>query len=209
MPPKRQYSPEAIIEAAFTLVRREGWSGLSARAIAREMGASTRPIYSALASMKTIEEAVVKRALALYTTYLTANYTEDPWIDSGIGYIRFAHDEGPLFRAINDAAHTPLQRKHSRIIWDQLGAALAAYPPFEGLDAGQIERIRTTRWMLLHGMATLILSGWLRMDDAHRIIMGEKPPRDLAQMIAKMSHALRIGFSDPGTEPPPADPPPA
>ena len=43
MPPKARIEKEHILQAAFTLVRKEGLNSLHARGIAHELGCSTKP----------------------------------------------------------------------------------------------------------------------------------------------------------------------
>ena len=45
MPKSTVIAQEVIIEAAFELVRKEGFEVLSARNIAKQIGCSTQPIY--------------------------------------------------------------------------------------------------------------------------------------------------------------------
>ena len=43
MPPSVRFSREAVLNAAYQLVRREGPNAINARAVARELGGSTQP----------------------------------------------------------------------------------------------------------------------------------------------------------------------
>jgi len=54
---------EVIIEAAFELVRKEGFEVLSARNIAKQIGCSTQPIYWCYKSMDEIKAEVCRKAL--------------------------------------------------------------------------------------------------------------------------------------------------
>ncbi len=196
MPPKAKFSGESIIEAAFRIVRREGWSALSARSIARELGASTGPIYAYLPSMTEIEEAVVEKALDLYSRYLTATETGDAWIDSGIGYIRFAIEERQLFRCLNDEKHTPVQRKLAKKIWERLSLDLKNHPTFKGLDDDLTVRIRQARWMMVHGIASLINMGWFQVDSEKRIRFNDERRISIEMLIRYLSGALHRGMTE-------------
>ncbi len=196
MPPKPKFSSESVIEAAFSIVRREGWTALSARSIAKELGASTGPIYAYLSSMTDIEEAVVERALDLYARYLTAVQTGDAWIDSGIGYVRFALEEQQLFRCLNDEKHTPMQRKLAKKVWERLSLDLAHHPMFKGLDDDLTVRIRQARWMLVHGLASLINMGWFHMDAQNHIRFNDERRISIEMLIRYLSGALYKGMTD-------------
>ena len=87
MPPKQRFSRQDVIEAAFQVVRKQGWEGFSARRIANELNASTRPIYDYFDSMEHIEVEVVKKILAYFTEFLGQERTGDTWLDQALGYV--------------------------------------------------------------------------------------------------------------------------
>jgi AcrR family transcriptional regulator len=151
MPPK--FTKDQIVEAAFTIVRREGWRALTTRSIAEALGSSARPIYSFFNAMAEIEEQIVKLAVDLMHDYMTCKRTDDPWHDHGIGYVLFSMKEKPLFRSINDESHISCFKKYGDLIWTSLTAALSAYPPFQGLSKELIHQIQLHRWLFAHGLA--------------------------------------------------------
>ena len=51
MPPKVKFSKEAIIGTALQLVREEGMASLTARALAKQLGATPRVIFGQFANM--------------------------------------------------------------------------------------------------------------------------------------------------------------
>jgi len=70
MPPKQKYTKEDIVEAAFNVVREQGWEALSQRSIAKKLNASIGPIYSYFKSMANLEEAVIEKAYELLLQYM-------------------------------------------------------------------------------------------------------------------------------------------
>ena len=63
MPPKIRFCDKNIIDAAFIVLRKNGWDAVSARTIAGELKSSTTPIYTYLKSMKTLEERLVEKTI--------------------------------------------------------------------------------------------------------------------------------------------------
>ena len=106
--------------------------------------------------MKTLEEEVIKRTLEYFYEYLSAPATGDIWLDQAIGHVRFAMEERHLFRCINDPEHASVQKKHTVWIWESIGKMLSDHELFDGLSEEKISRIRTTRWLFLHGISSLI-----------------------------------------------------
>jgi hypothetical protein len=100
-----------------------------------------------------LEDEIVKNAVDLLYAHMTRVRTGEPWIDHGIGYVMFAHEEKHLFMSMNDQKHISLFKQHGDVIWNTLTAALADYPPFHGLTKEQIDLIQATRWLYAHGLA--------------------------------------------------------
>ena len=153
MPPKFKFEKTEIIQAALEMVRQYGWKGLSARSIANELNASTKPIYGYFKSMAMLEEEVVKRIMDLLYDHMIQNRTGDPWHDHGIGYALFGFDEKKLFMAANDDQHVAHTREYGQIVWDRCTASLIDYPPFQGLSGEDIYKVQLLRWLMAHGLA--------------------------------------------------------
>ena len=98
MPPKEKYTKIRILEAAFELVRTEGFEQLSARNIAKGLGCSTQPIYSSFGSIENLEEELVE-IVKLRAQEMILDYKDDEshFLSTGLGYFRFAQTEPKLF----------------------------------------------------------------------------------------------------------------
>ena len=62
MPPVIRFTKEAVLNAAYQLVRREGPAALNARAVAKELGGSTQPIFRAYTGMDELQSDVIRLA---------------------------------------------------------------------------------------------------------------------------------------------------
>jgi AcrR family transcriptional regulator len=188
MPPKQKYSPEDVIDAAFQIVRRHGWEGLSARAIAKELNSSTRPVYDYFQSMKHIEQEVVKKTMDVVLEYTTASRSGDPWIDQAVGVVMFALEEKYLFRAIFDEKHVDTRKKYSVHVWKTGEEELSDYPLFKCLSKSQVEAIRRARWVFTHGLASLMnISNWPWKKENEPLLI---------KMVQRMSRAIYNEFKD-------------
>lgn len=195
MPPKPRFQTEDIVNAAFAVVRREGWPGLSARSIAKELNASTSPIYAYLSSMQALEEAVVKKALEVIGAYVMTPRTGDKWIDHGLGYVLFAKEEKHLFRCINDEKHAPWTREFTRTLFETLGRDLADYEPFQGLPEPTVLAIRRSRWFMVHGIASLINNQWYELGEQASVAMRSGKTVSLEELVRNASLAILKGHA--------------
>lgn len=102
MPPSVRFSRDAVLNAAYQLVRREGPSALNARAVARELGGSTQPIFRLFSGMEELHQAVVELALQTWKTSLHARMQTSafPYLSIGMGFLLFARDEPELFKLL-------------------------------------------------------------------------------------------------------------
>ena len=196
MPPKQKFSAQDVVEAAFQIVRRNGWKGLSARAIAKELNASTRPVYDYFQSMKHIEKEVVKKALATFVEYISRDRTGDKWLDQALGYVTFAAKEKHLFRCINDEEHIQYQKEFARQHWLALGEQLSEDERFHGLPEEAINRIRVVRWFLLHGISYLAANGWMDDVNPDAALQNDVIGMSMQDFLAKANQAIYDGFKN-------------
>lgn len=194
MPPKQRFSQQDVIEAAFQVVRKQGWHGFSARTIANELNSSTRPIYDYFDSMENIEAEVVKKILSYFIDFLSQERTGDTWLDQALGYVLFASKEKHLFRCINDEKHTPIQKQIARQHWMKLGEALSADERFKDLPVESIHRIRAARWIMIHGLSCLISNGWFESPKNEDSILSEEMGYTLVEILKKVNHGLLEEF---------------
>jgi AcrR family transcriptional regulator len=194
MPPKQRFSPQDVIEAAYSVVRRQGWERFSARTIADELNSSTRPIYDYFYSMENIEAEVVKKALAYFVEYLSRERTGDKWLDQALGYVLFANEEKHLFRCINDEKHTPFQKQFAKRHWVELGKKLSSDERFKDMSDETKHKIRVTRWMLVHGLACLVSSGWFNSPISEESALSKELGINLVNFLEKVNHGLYEEF---------------
>jgi AcrR family transcriptional regulator len=185
-PRNSQFSREEIIEAAFQLVRTEGWAGFSVQAVAKAINSSTMPIYSQFANVRELEDAVCLKAMKLLKERMLAERTGDRWIDQGISYVRFAQEEKFLFRAFWDGRNVELSQQMGRDLNEFISATLVDYPLFAGLHDLELKMIRLTRMMFAQKLAY-----WLNVNPDY---LKEKGIPDTDDYIRRTSRAIYDGF---------------
>ena len=102
MPPVIRYDRNAVLSAAYNLARRDGIGALNARAVAKEIGSSTQPIFRLYTGMEELKEDVHALAEKEIGSFI-AQRTEAsplPLLELGLAYILFARNEPELFKML-------------------------------------------------------------------------------------------------------------
>jgi hypothetical protein len=159
--PEKRFSTADIIEAAFSVIRKQGWDKCTARAIAQDLGASTMPIYSVLKSMKNLEDEITKRASDVLITYQTKKWSRFGFLDMGVGYVMFAQEEKELFRMMyykqpGQEDDQERQKKYRGYVFDVLMDRLEHEEIMTGLSTEQRKEVLNKMWVFSHGLAMLI-----------------------------------------------------
>ena len=101
MAPKNKFTKDEMIAAALRVVRAKGIGCLTAKAMADELGTSTRPIFTGFGSMDDVKQEVYAAAVRIYDSYTRAGLKEKiPFLGVGKSYIRFAREEPELYRLL-------------------------------------------------------------------------------------------------------------
>ncbi|WP_167957918.1 TetR/AcrR family transcriptional regulator [Anaerosporobacter faecicola] len=102
MPPKNKVEREQIIDAAFEMMRQEGFESITTRKLATKLECSTQPIYYIFKNMDELRKEVYVKARAFFTEEVRkSKNTKDPeFLAAGVAYIMKAKEESQLFRFI-------------------------------------------------------------------------------------------------------------
>ena len=165
MPPKPKVSRDDIAVTALGLVRSEGVAALNARRLATALGCSTQPIFSNFASMDELRLAVVDAANSIYEGFLERESEREdvpPYKRAGLGFVRFASEEPELFKLL--------------FMRDRRGETIAdgreeTRPMIElicrqtGVDEETAFLFHIEMWIFVHGVASMIATGYLEWDE--------------------------------------------
>jgi AcrR family transcriptional regulator len=184
-PRNTQFGRDEIIDAAFNLVREQGWSGFSVQAVGKAINSSTMPVYSQFANVRELEDEVCVKAMDLLKASLLVDRTGDRWIDQAISYVNFALEEKNLFRILGDGRNIELQNKLGMGLVKYIDDTLADYPLFAGLNEMEFKMIRLARMMFAQRLAF-----WLNRDENFLKDKG----LDLEDFIRRTSKAIYDGF---------------
>ncbi len=164
MAPRIRVTKDDILSAAVDLVRQEGADALNARAIAARLGCSTQPVFSNYATMDLLRQEVIGAADALWqkqSQELMASETYPPYKAAGMAYIGFARQERELFRLL-----FMRNRGESKDFNSQpLEQSVAMLEQGLGLSREAALRFHLEMWIYVHGIATMLATGFLSWDE--------------------------------------------
>lgn len=162
-PPKIKFTKEKIFDAAFNILREKGWAYISARTIAKELNASTMPIYSTVESMEEVGKELKIRALKIMHEYQLEKYTENPFLNSAIGYIIFARDLPYLFRFLYFERPEKISARELHKLKQRLPKELRqlAVDYFREISPKKLNNVALQSWVFTHGLAVLLYSNVL------------------------------------------------
>lgn len=164
MPPKQKFSRQEVVAAALDIIRRQGLSGLTARALAQELGCSAKPVFGLFQNMKEVQREAIASANTLYQACLQEEMESGrhpPYKASGMGYIRFAREEKELFKLMfmRDRTQEDIQENRQEIL-----PLLRLIQQNLGIDEDQAYLFHVEMWVFVHGMATMVATSYLDWD---------------------------------------------
>ena len=167
MPPKVQFSREDVRRAAFEITRAQGVSGLNARAIAAQLGCSTQPIFRAFRTMEDLRKEMLGMAMERYSDYIarSATFAAKPYLGTGMAYIRFAREERALFQLLfmRDRVREGTLNEGGDTTIDYV---LSLVMKNTGLSREQAAAFHRHLWVYVHGLASMIVTGFLTLSEA-------------------------------------------
>ena len=103
MAPKFKFTKDEMISAALNVTRKKGMSGLTARALAAELGCSVKPIFGMFQNMEELQQEVLTAVNHFYKVYLQESMSNSPYPPykaCGMAYISFAKEEKEFFKLL-------------------------------------------------------------------------------------------------------------
>ncbi|MBQ2930907.1 MAG: TetR family transcriptional regulator [Clostridia bacterium] len=159
MPPSVRFSREAVLNAAYQLIRREGPAALNARSVAKELGGSTQPIFRLFTNMDDLKASVIEQALQDWKNKLRMRMQDSafPYLSIGMSYLIFARDEPELFKLLfmRDRVSDGSCRDYNV----DFGIPLIEHAV--GVDVSTARHLYERNWLYCHGLAVAIATKYI------------------------------------------------
>lgn len=173
MPPKIQFTKGDLLRAAFHITRTQGIAALNARAIARELGCSTQPIFRAFRSMDEIHQEMLRMAMETYSDYIAGStkLAPMPYMGSGMAYLLFAKEERELFKLLfmRDRMSTSALDEPNDVTMDYV---IKLVMKNTGFTRERALDFHYHLWIFTHGLASMIATRFLDLptDEMMRLL---------------------------------------
>lgn len=156
-----------LLDAAISLVKREGAEALTARKLASEAHCSTQPIFRVYSNMDELNEEVFGLVMEMFSDHCEAypKTSSVPFVDLGLAYISYAQENKELFRLLflsekryGNSLMGMLNGK-TGFLKTQISAAVSS-------GCKDPEGLFMKMWIMIHGSACMALTGDYDLDSA-------------------------------------------
>ena len=166
MPPSVKFAKEEIVEAALRVTRASGIESLTARALASELGASTRPMFTYFSSMDELKYEVHEAAKGIYRAYIERGLAEPiPFFGVGQYSIRFAQDEPELFKLLFLARPEGASGGAMEVLAFAQGLVRESIMRIYKMDAYEADCYFRDLWLVAFSFSTMIVTGDCKLTD--------------------------------------------
>ena len=154
MPPRTKIPKELIIKTAYDITKANGIENVTAKAISKQLNCSIQPIYW------------VFEAIKEYNNYLFAEISNlSKYQAAGWNYIRFAKEQPNLFKLLfmtERQSGTPIGQSS---LDENKEYLLSLIQNDYGLNEKQANDLYVRLWLFSHGIATMIATKTVGLDN--------------------------------------------
>lgn len=160
MPPKKKFSAEQIVDAAFRIAETEGIDSITIRKVADQLGSSIAPIYVNFTDVEELKRAVVQKVNQLGQQMIHEQYTGSPFGDIGAASLQLAKEYPVLLRDLAMKPNDYLQN-YDQDMGDALVDHMKRDPELEGFDEEELRQILLKMRVFQTGLTIMAVNGQL------------------------------------------------
>lgn len=165
MPPRPRISQEMIIEAAFEIARLEGVEKITAKSVADKLGCSTQPVMYHFKKVSDIRKAAAQRADEFHSACLMRIGEQNPLLDMGLNYIRFAVQEKKLFCLLFQSDAFCGKNIMALMQNPQLQPILQLISQEAEITREQAEQLFRSLFLVVHGYASMLANNDMEYEE--------------------------------------------
>lgn len=164
MPAKKKIEKEMLVTKALEILRKEGFSAINARRLAKELNCSTQPVYYIFGTMEALKNELKVEATKIHSQLVRQYLDQVEYADYsayGLGFIRFATKEKELFRFLylyDEKGGKRVDDVHLELIYDVMQKNY-------GYDRETVIQFHTNMSYFTYGIAMMMNTGYLMLSE--------------------------------------------
>lgn len=191
MPPTVRFTRDAVLHAACQLMRREGMEALNARAIAKELGGSTQPIFRMFTNMEDLHRELILYVARQFQAHAEADMaqSDSPYIQLCTTYLLYGRDEPELFKLLFMRDRVSEGQYSDQTNFDFVFNIIKKETP---LDDETALRFFERTWLFIHGLAVCIATKYIPCQDERYLISMVKEAYNAAVKMMNLEGVLKL-----------------
>lgn len=191
MPPTVRFTRDAVLHAACQLMRREGMEALNARAIAKELGGSTQPIFRLFTNMEDLRRELILYVARQFQAHAEADMaqSDSPYIQLCTTYLLYGRDEPELFKLLFMRDRVSEGQYSDQPNFDLVFNIIKKETP---LDDETAMRFFERTWLFIHGLAVCIATKYIPCQDERYLISMVKEAYNAAVKMMNLEGVLKL-----------------
>lgn len=191
MPPTVRFTRDAVLHAACQLMRREGMEALNARAIAKELGGSTQPIFRLFTNMEDLHRELILYVARQFQAHAEADMaqSDSPYIQLCTTYLLYGRDEPELFKLLFMRDRVSEGQYSDQTNFDLVFNIIKKEMP---LDDETALRFFERTWLFIHGLAVCIATKYIPCQDERYLISMVKEAYNAAVKMMNLEGVLKL-----------------
>lgn len=191
MPPTVRFTRDAVLHAACQLMRREGIEALNARAIAKELGGSTQPIFRLFTNMEDLHRELILYVARQFQAHAEEDMaqSDSPYIQLCTTYLLYGRDEPELFKLLFMRDRVSEGQYSDQTNFDFVFNIIKKETP---LDDETALRFFERTWLFIHGLAVCIATKYIPCQDERYLISMVKEAYNAAVKMMNLEGVLKL-----------------
>lgn len=191
MPLTVRFTRDAVLHAACQLMRREGMDALNARAIAKELGGSTQPIFRLFTNMEDLHRELILYVARQFQAHAEADMaqSDSPYIQLCTTYLLYGRDEPELFKLLFMRDRVSEGQYSDQMNFDLVFNIIKKETP---LDDETALRFFERTWLFIHGLAVCIATKYIPCQDERYLISMVKEAYNAAVKMMNLEGVLKL-----------------
>lgn len=191
MPPTVRFTRDAVLHADCQLMRREGMEALNARAIAKELGGSTQPIFRLFTNMEDLHRELILYVARQFQAHAEADMaqSDSPYIQLCTTYLLYGRDEPELFKLLFMRDRVSEGQYSDQTNFDLVFNIIKKETP---LDDETALRFFERTWLFIHGLAVCIATKYIPCQDERYLISMVKEAYNAAVKMMNLEGVLKL-----------------